>query len=346
MNRINGLGVPGWVVETRAAEGNWSVGLRGGNAPKPQQTKGMVCRFVTDLPDEDGRTVASGLTSSAGALESGTMHALLDLARHPVIGHRGAARLVPENTLDSMQHAVGLGVDALEFDVRISADAVPIVLHDPTLNRTTDRAGPVGSVPLSEIADADAGYRFDPGGRSRFPWRGRGLRIPTVAQVLERFPAIPLLIELKTAEAAEPLRRLLGSMGAEGRVVIASFLEEALRPFLQEKGWRTGASRRGIIPLWLRSRIGFGRASGRYSVYAVPDFYNDRVHVPTARFVRMARAAGCPVHVWTVDESARAGVLWDQGVAGIISNRPDLILPERNRRYPGEAGRASGPGPP
>ncbi len=265
------------------------------------------------------------------------MHPLLDLDRHPVIGHRGAAGLAPENTIESFAQALEQGADALEFDLRLSADGVPLVVHDPTLERTSDRAGLVSALPASVIQAADGGYRFSPDGGKTFPWRGAGVRIPSLVEVLEKFPFTPLIIELKLVEVVEPARRLLIDRAAAGRALIASFLEEALLPF-REAGFNTSASRQRITRLWLRSLAGLPPGPIPDQAFAVPDLYKDRVRVPSRRFIRNARRAGCPVHVWTVDEPARARELWALGAAGMITNFPALLLAERNRLFPAEHG--------
>jgi glycerophosphoryl diester phosphodiesterase len=239
------------------------------------------------------------------------MNPLLDLTAHPVIGHRGASGLAPENTREALQLAIVQGADALEFDVRLSADSVPVLMHDPTLNRTTPAKGPVGALSASALS---------------------GLGVPTLAEVLEEFRETPLLIELKTVEVAIPVRRILLARAAAERVVLASFLDQALAPF-RDGQFNVGASRRGILSLWLRSKVGLPAPQAPVRLYAVPDRYKERVLVPTRQFIRRARDAGKPVHVWTVNDAGRAAELWKQGVSGIITNYPALIRAERDRLF-------------
>lgn len=238
----------------------------------------------------------------------------LDLSARPVIGHRGASGLLPENTLPAFALALALGVDGLEFDVRLSADGVPVVHHDPTLERTTNLRGPVGARTAAELAGADA---------------GNGHGVPSVEVVLEATGDLPLLIELKEPRVALPLLQVVRRCGAEGRVVMASFHPVALAP-LAGSGIPVGASRPEIA--WAAAAAAF-RWPARlvsWQFYAVPDRYRNMIPVPTDRFVRRAREQGCPVHVWTVDDPDQAVGLWGLGVAGILTNRPDLILPARS----------------
>ncbi len=262
---------------------------------------------------------------------------LLDPSGHPVIGHRGASGDAPENTIPSFDLALSQGADALELDIRLSADGVPMVHHDPTLERTTDGHGPLAAASSSELARLDAGARFMPDATS-YPWRGRGATIPTLAEVLDRYPGVPLLIELKVAEAERPVADLLLARQAAGQAVVASFLRTALERF-HRPPLLAGASRREIAGLVGRTALGLTPRSQGVGFYAVPARYRGLIPVVTGRFVRGAARLGCPVHVWTVNDAATAERLWDLGVAGIITNFPRLIRPARDRRFgrPGSA---------
>ncbi|HMA22440.1 MAG TPA: glycerophosphodiester phosphodiesterase family protein, partial [Gemmatimonadaceae bacterium] len=103
------------------------------------------------------------------------MNVLSDPAVRLVIAHRGTSAHFPENTAAAFDHAVSLGVDAIEFDLRISRDGAVVVIHDPTVDRTTDGTGAVAELSLAELKRLDAGARFTRDGRT-FPWRGQGLR--------------------------------------------------------------------------------------------------------------------------------------------------------------------------
>src|SRR5439155_681601 len=119
--------------------------------------------------------------------------------RPRLFAHRGASGLVPENTLDAFAAGLKAGAERLELDVHATADAVVVVLHDETLERTTDGAGAARALPLAAVERLDAGYRFRaPDGT--YPYRDRGLRVPTLAALLEAFPGVPLNIEVKQKE--------------------------------------------------------------------------------------------------------------------------------------------------
>src|SRR5687767_2254684 len=110
-------------------------------------------------------------------------HPLLDPDRRPIIGHRGNAAHAPENTMESFRQALAAGAECVELDVHLSGDGAAVVIHDPTLDRTTDATGAVHALPLSRIQAADAGARFTRDGHA-FPYRHRGLRVPTLEEVL------------------------------------------------------------------------------------------------------------------------------------------------------------------
>ena len=109
---------------------------------------------------------------------------LLDNTAHPVIGHRGASAEAPENTLPSLLRAIEQGVDAIELDVHVTADDIPVVIHDPTVMRTTSGEGVIATMSLRRVRELDAGARFTPDGGATYPFRDTGVRVPTVEEVL------------------------------------------------------------------------------------------------------------------------------------------------------------------
>src|SRR5882672_6860309 len=111
-----------------------------------------------------------------------------------VFGHRGAAGVAPENTLASFRRARADGADVFELDVHATADGEIVVLHDPTLERTTDGAGAVSALPFAVVTRLDAGYRFTTDAGHTHPFRGRGVRVPRLAELLREFPDVPLNI--------------------------------------------------------------------------------------------------------------------------------------------------------
>ena len=257
------------------------------------------------------------------------MNPLLNPEGRPVIAHRGASAEAPENTLEAFRLAEVQGADAFEFDLRLSRDGIPVVMHDPSLDRTAGHPGLVAEMTLAEIqaVDAGAGYLDKDGTRT---WAGRGVRAPTLVEVLRAFPTMPMLIEIKSRDAQDAVARALVEEHAVDRCVVASFKPGAMRAF-RNPPFVTGADRSDVALLAVRTRFGLRSPPPRCRLYAVPWRWKDRIEVPRHRFIAEAQRHGCPVHVWTVDDVALAGLLWDRGANGIITNRPAEMLKARRR---------------
>ena len=249
---------------------------------------------------------------------------LLLPGRPLVVGHRGASADRPENTLESFRLAVAQGAGALELDVRLTRDGEAVVIHDATLDRTTDLRGLVRERTLAELRRADAGARFSADGGRTFPWRASGARLPTLAEVLDELRAVPMLIEVKEPAVAEATRRAILETGAESRVVLASADHAALEIF-REPPFLCGASGADIARLYFPTMLGVPPAALDALAYAVPLRWRG-LPVPTRRVVAAAARHGRPVHVWTVDDPAMATALWRRGVSGIVTNRPGAMV--------------------
>ncbi len=249
------------------------------------------------------------------------------LGRPLVFAHRGGRELAPENTIAAFDRGLAHGADGLELDVRLSRDGVVVVLHDPTLDRTTNLRGPIGAWSSADLARADAGYSFR--FRDQFPFRGAGIGIPTLQEVLHRYPDIPLIIELKAGSAAlaqaavETVRRA----GAVDRVCLGSFSWRALRQVRRlEPAVATSASRVEVRLALYRAHFGWPVSKPPYGGYQVPE-WGGLTRVVSPRFVRAAHKAGLVVQVWVVNTRDDARRLLEWGVDGLITDRPDLIVP-------------------
>jgi glycerophosphoryl diester phosphodiesterase len=253
---------------------------------------------------------------------------LLDLSARPVIGHRGNRAHAPENTLESLQQAVGLGVDAVEFDVQVTRDGVLVVMHDLTVDRTTDGTGAVRALSLAELRTLDAGARFTTDQGKSFPWRGRGIGVPTFDDVIDVLPrGLPLIVELKTPEASSALQAAILRHGLAPRVIVAGFDAASTLPFRTGHvalGASTPDVVRTLVPALLRRRV----ASPPYQAMCIPPWHNG-IPVPIAAIARAVRPAGVVTHVWTVNSPVQALRLWGLGVQGIITDDPAAILAVR-----------------
>ncbi|HXH06255.1 MAG TPA: glycerophosphodiester phosphodiesterase family protein, partial [Vicinamibacterales bacterium] len=147
-------------------------------------------------------------------------------ARPLVFAHRGGAALAPENTIAAFDRGLACGADGLELDVRLARDGVPVVIHDATLERTTDAVGPVAAYDAAALSRVDAAWWFAP--ERGYPLRGTGIGVPRLEDVIARYPDVPLLVELKDASPvlADRVVELLAAAGALGRAAVGSFALE------------------------------------------------------------------------------------------------------------------------
>lgn len=244
------------------------------------------------------------------------------------MAHRGGAALAPENTMLAFQNALAVGADVLELDVRASRDGELVVIHDETVDRTTDGSGKVAEMTLAQLQALDAGYRYSPDNGHSFPYRGRGIKIPTLREVLAAFPEARINIEIKQTAPPieEAVARLIEEMGAQDRVLVASFDDGVIQRFRRlMPEVATGASTGEVQSFYLLQRFGL---SAFYRPVAnalqVPD-RSGEIQLVTPRFVAAAHAQGMKVHVWTINTPDRMRQLLQIGVDGIITDRPDLL---------------------
>lgn len=241
-----------------------------------------------------------------------------------LVAHRGGAKLAPENTLAAFRGAVDdWGADMLELDVRLSRDGEVMVIHDATVDRTTDGSGRVAELTRDELQSLDAGHNFlDPSGEPSF--RGAGVTIPTLDELLDACPDVWLNVEAKEAHVAAPLVELVRRRGETHRVLVAAEHEANRASVLGYEGpW--GASRRHCILFWLAHHLpGGGPYTPPVDVLQIPELWKG-VRVLTPRLVREAQRRNIPVHVWTVDDPNDMRRLLEWGVDAIQSDRPDFL---------------------
>lgn len=251
--------------------------------------------------------------------------------RRRVFAHRGGSALAPENTLAAFELGLRVGADGLELDVHLSADGVPVVVHDSTLERTTDASGPVAARTAAELARVDAAWHFA-GARGDFPFRGQGLGISTLRDVLQRYRGVPIIIEMKldTEEMGHRVADDIRAAGAEATACAAGYGSTSaatVRRLLP--GVATSACTSEVRLAVYRSWGGWPVKRPPFGGYQVPE-YAGRIRIVSPRFIKHAHAAGLEVQVWTVDTEADMERLLGWGADALISNRPDLAVTVRD----------------
>ena len=282
------------------------------------------------------------------------------------ISHQGGEIEAPSNTLYALKTSKEKGADVLEIDVHATADRELVVLHDATVDRTTNGTGRVDAMTLEQIKQLDAAHEFVPGcgtcaGRPEADYTLRGyatgerpipaelaeftpndFKIPTLREVLETFPRELINIEIKatapdTAPYERELAALLAEFGRTDDTIVVSFLDHATEAFkvfapLVSTAVGTGqaaafwASAQGPLP---------GAPNPRHQALQVP-IELDGLTVVTPEFVQRAHANGLAVHVWTINDRPTMEWLVDIGVDGVMTDRPTLleqVLAERKVRY-------------
>lgn len=227
-----------------------------------------------------------------------------------VISHAACKGHAPENTLAGIRAALDLGVDAIEIDVQCTADRVPVLMHDDTVDRTTNGAGAVAGLTLAQLRTLDAGCRA-------FDGRFAGERIPTLAETLEHTRGRCLLIvEIKAADIEREVVEVIG--GAADEVMVWSFRPEVVQRI------RTLAP---AIPCVLLSPPLAGAPEGLFRrALAIGQQGVSVYHTSVdGALVRAAALRGLTVFTWTADEPSDHRRLVDAGVAGIVTNVPDVL---------------------
>ena len=245
-----------------------------------------------------------------------------------LFGHRGAAGVAPENTLPSFRRALADGVDVFELDVHATRDGEVVVLHDPTLERTTDGAGPVSALSLAELGKLDAGHRFSADGGRTFPFRGQGVRIPRLAELLQAFPQVPLNIEIKPEGAAIVAEVVRMVRAARARIVLAAehdTIMQTIRAAAPEIPTSLATGEVAAFIGALQSGEPPSLPEGAVALQIPPRFGD--VILVSAASVAAAHARGAEIHVWTINDPGEARRLLDLGCDGIMTDVPHVLRP-------------------
>jgi glycerophosphoryl diester phosphodiesterase len=258
-----------------------------------------------------------------------------------VIGHRGAAAFAPENTLPSFEHALEVGVDAVELDVQCSADDHVVVIHDPTLERTTDGTGTVEEHTLADLRAFDAGYRFTTDDGATHPYRGKGVSISTLDEIVEAVGDLPVVVEIKSGRAGEAMGAWLQRSPHRDRILVGGFDRAHVAPAALHARWRC-MDQQDLTGYVLSGKVGLNRFfRPRGAAAAMVPEKRSVIRVVSPGFVRRAHADGIGVFVWTVNHPDDMRRLLDWGVDGILSDAPGRVRRVLDERSVGAEPQAS-----
>lgn len=240
-----------------------------------------------------------------------------------VIGHRGAALLAPENTLEGIEAARDAGTLVVEVDVQRTKDGVLVLLHDQTVNRTTDGTGAIQELTLAEAQALDAGYTFTLDNGETHPFRGQGVVIPTFEEALAAGADLYWDVEIKQTDPPiyDEVIAAIEAAGMKDRVFIAAFDDptiQAVRDNYPDFVTNFGPDE--------YSRLA-ALTDAEEADYVPP---GDIAQIPTwflnQTFVDRAHRLGVKVHVWTVNQREGMEQALDFGVDGIITDDPATLI--------------------
>ena len=255
---------------------------------------------------------------------------LRDQPRPLVIAHQGGDGLWPSDTMYAFERAVAMGVDMLEMDLHVTSDGGLVLMHDETVDRTTDGTGRLEDMTLAEVKALDAGYRWTPDDGQTFPYRGQGITVATVEELFQTFPDMPMNIEIKLVESqpvAGPFCQLIRKYNMQDKVLVASFHQDAMDEFRATcPEVSTSIAQNEVINFFVRQKLGLADSySPPGQAVQVPE-YRSGLHVLTDGFVKDSQKRNMDVHAWTINEVEDMQRMIDLGVDGIITDYPDRLL--------------------
>lgn len=238
-----------------------------------------------------------------------------------IVAHRGSSGRAPENTLEAFGLAVEAGADAIELDVHLTADGQLAVIHDETLDRTTDRTGVIAELTMDAIREADAGAGFA-GPEGDFPFRGRGLTVPTLPEVLDWLPReLGLVVEIKARAAPDAVVVALHGRPVRDadRVSVISFDERSIDRVRElDPDIRTGYL---LVPgQSVDAALVWATEHGHLGVHP----WDPDLGVDPSRILVLAKAYGREVGCYVVNDPERMQLLAAAGLWGFVTDVPEI----------------------
>ncbi|MCK5921517.1 MAG: glycerophosphodiester phosphodiesterase [Methylococcales bacterium] len=260
------------------------------------------------------------------------IHPFLEHTNRPLVfAHRGGGGLAPENTMVAFDQAIAMNVDVLETDIHATRDGVLMAVHDPDLGRVTSGRGAIKAMTFAELQQIDAGYHWTVDGGRTFPFRGKGLKIPSLASLFERFESIRFNVDVKQSSPSivAPFAAMVKRFNLAERLMVGSFDTPTVHAF--RDACPKAAKSATVVEVrrfYVLNKLGL---SGLYRTQAdafqIPVTRGEGgLRLVTERFARNLKKRGVQLHVWTVDEVAEMRQLIGWGVDGLITDYPDRMM--------------------
>lgn len=262
--------------------------------------------------------------------KGGRFQRLVAKGRPLVIAHRGSSGAHPENTVAAYQQAISDGADIIELDLRMTRDGHVVALHDATVERTTNGHGYVEDLDLSTVKALDAGFRFSTDGGETFPFRGRGLTIPTLEEVLTALPEHLLMLELKVS-SSRMVRQVIAILRRMNRIEQVSIELFAIKTkhakLLRhlEPRLTTGHTRAELVRFVSLAKLGLGKTFQRRAFCIEMPPRRNRLAVTTKRTLKAASKKNIPMFVWTINHEEDMRHYLNSGAAGLFTDYPQTL---------------------
>jgi glycerophosphoryl diester phosphodiesterase len=284
-----------------------------------------VAVVVLSACNNDGDDRATGASSTRVDTTTVAVANPFRTGRTLVIPHAGGDALFPQNTIYAFEHSLAMGGDVIDIDVSLSADDIPVGIHDATVDATTEGSGAVTSFTVAQLQQFDAGYDFTLDGRQ--PYRAKGVQIPTLRQVLERFPDTLVSIDLKNLgfDIIEPVCEVLRASHSLDRSFVGSDGDDQIIEVRKRcPDVRTSANLPDARALWAAAETNDASFQPAALIDQPPYRVGDRTLVDPDRLA-FAHAHGVAILTWVIDDEATMRKLVEMGVDGIYTRYPDRL---------------------
>ena len=254
-----------------------------------------------------------------------------------VIAHQGGEGVWPSNTMLGFERSAALGAEVLDADMHLTRDGALVLMHDQTVDRTTNGTGAIRDMTLAELQRLDAAHRFSLDEGKTFPFRGQGLVAPTLESLFQRWPDTRFGIEIKQTpvEIAGPFCALIRKYGMQDKVLVSSFRQENMNAFRAAcPEVATSATQDEVTLFFALNTIGLTYIyTPNYQSLQVPEIFSG-LTVLTPQFVAGARNRGLAVQPWTINEPGQMARIIGLGVDGINTDYPQRLVDLLQRSTP------------